>query len=122
MFKYPKFHDCGKFKYDSLLKELFGDERGSDGNKEEYTTGMDPQCEEANKRVTTGEWPYLKFDAQFESGNLDMVVKVIVPNMIDARLGMASTICSFALTQTRSATMSGSTSGSAIGARGPGCA
>lgn len=50
-FKYPKFHDCGKFKYDDLLNDLFGDrsEKGSAqsatlsylGPKFEYV-GMNP--------------------------------------------------------------------------------
>ena len=38
---------------------------------------MNPKCEEANNLNSEGEErEYLKFDSQFESGNLDMVIKV----------------------------------------------
>ncbi len=88
-FKYPKFYDCGKFKYDKLLGDLFGDRSESTMKKfsgcfshlsEEFEfTGMNPQCLQLNKKNTrTSELEYYVFDSNFESGNLDAVIKVRV--------------------------------------------
>jgi hypothetical protein len=53
-FKYPKFYDCGKFKYDKMLMDLFGDRSESTMQKtsgclshlsDEFEfTGMNPYC------------------------------------------------------------------------------
>ena len=38
--------------------------------------GMNPECEQLNRETPHDlELPYLKFDSDFESGNLDMVIK-----------------------------------------------
>ncbi|TNV86843.1 hypothetical protein FGO68_gene16193 [Halteria grandinella] len=84
-FKYPKFHDIGKFKYDDLLRDLFGD-RSEQGAAQSATlsylgpefqfVGTNPVCAKQNAQGNSEEeMPFLKFDSQFESGNLDLVVK-----------------------------------------------
>lgn len=40
-------------------------------------TGMNPQCMQANKKKgMTVEYEFFEFDSNFESGNLDAVIKV----------------------------------------------
>jgi hypothetical protein len=89
-FKYPKFFDCGKFKYDKLLTDIFGDRSESTMKKfsgclshlsEEFEfTGMNPQCVQVNnKKSKASEFEYFEFDSNFESGNLDAAIKVSLP-------------------------------------------
>jgi len=76
-FNFPKNHDGGKFNDDGLLEQIFGSrsmERSAD-DPDDFV-GMNPECEQLNRALPPEEeLRYLKFDADFESGNLDMVIK-----------------------------------------------
>ena len=76
-FNFPKNHESGKFNYDGLLEKIFGSkevEREPDDPDEFF--GMNPECEEINQSIPENEeFKFLYFDADFEGGNLDLVVK-----------------------------------------------
>lgn len=52
--------------------------------EEEEFIGMNPDCEEINKSLQpSDEHKYIVFDSNFESGNLDLVIKVGQQNSYD---------------------------------------
>ena len=87
-FNFPKNHDGGKFNYDGLLDKIFGS-RSMDreaADKDDFV-GMNPDCEEINDQTPADEeLKYLKFDSNFESGNLDFVIKTYAMGTYDVFL------------------------------------
>ena len=76
-FSFPKNHDGGRFNYDGLLEQIFGSrEMEKEADDPDDFIGMNPDCEEENQQIPLGqEYKYLYFDSDFESGNLDWVIK-----------------------------------------------
>lgn len=57
------------------------------GVEEDSFNGMNPECDEANKAVSPDqEYSFLPFDSNFESGNLDMVIKTAPQKAYDVFL------------------------------------
>eukprot|EP00347_Sterkiella_histriomuscorum_P020582 403337255 len=86
-FTFPKHFENGKFKYDKVLTDLFGDYQSTGAaqnhfnEEEDYFgfTGMNPYCLKKNEihkndiKVHNNET--IIFDSIFESGNIDLVIK-----------------------------------------------
>ena len=87
-FNFPKNHDGGRFNYDGLLEQIFGArEPPKEADDPDDFVGMNPECERLNRlEHPDKEFRFLKFDSDFESGNLDMVIKSHKTNSYDVFL------------------------------------
>jgi hypothetical protein len=76
-FNFPKNHDGGRFNYDGLLEQIFGSREMARGTDDpDDFIGMNPDCDEVNNQSPSNqEFKFLYFDSDFESGNLDLVIK-----------------------------------------------
>lgn len=75
-FNFPKNHDGGRYNYDGLLEQIFGarDVQAEANDPDEFV-GMNPECERVNQNCRNDEeFKFLYFDADFEGGNLDLVI------------------------------------------------
>jgi hypothetical protein len=76
-FNFPKNHDGGRFNYDGLLEQIFGSkDMAREADDPDDFVGMNPDCILYNRQIPPEEeFKFLYFDSDFESGNLDIVIK-----------------------------------------------
>lgn len=71
-----------------MFEQIFGSREAHRENEDpDDFTGMNPDCEEINKKYPVEEeLKFLRFDSDFESGNLDQVIKTYPQGTYDLYL------------------------------------
>ena len=72
-FNFPKHYEGARFADSGLFEQIFGSRDAHRENEDpEDFIGMNPDCEAINKKYPVEEeLKFLRFDSDFESGNLD---------------------------------------------------